>query len=129
MDVMNVREEHLRIGDAERERSAVELGEHYAQGRITTAEHAERLDAVWAARTRAELAPIFADLPRPAVASAAALAPDRVRWRAGRPRLRFLPVLLVLMALAVVTHAPWLLVLPAVLFVLIRRARWSRQMR
>lgn len=55
----------LRIGDAEREAAARELGEHYAQGRITTDEHSERLDRIWAARTAADLAPAFSDLPRP----------------------------------------------------------------
>ena len=59
-------DEHLRIGDAERERAATALGEHYAQGRITAEEHTERLEQVWAARTRAELQPVFRDLPGPA---------------------------------------------------------------
>jgi hypothetical protein len=53
----------LRIGDAERTAAADELGEHYAQGRLSTEEHHERLDRIWAARTRSELAPIFSDLP------------------------------------------------------------------
>ena len=55
--------EHLRMSDAEREQAAAELGEHYVQGRLTTEEHSERLDQIWAARTRAELAPVFRDLP------------------------------------------------------------------
>ena len=55
--------EHLRMSDAEREQAAGELGEHYVQGRLTAEEHSERLDQIWAARTRAELAPIFQDLP------------------------------------------------------------------
>jgi hypothetical protein len=53
----------LRIGDAERAAAADELGEHYAQGRLTSEEHLERLDRVMAARTRSELTPIFSDLP------------------------------------------------------------------
>ena len=53
----------LRIGDAERTQAAEELGEHYAQGRLTTEEHNERLDQILQARTRTELAPIFRDLP------------------------------------------------------------------
>ena len=56
-------EDHLRIGDAEREQAAAALGEHYAAGRLSTEEHAERLDRVWAARTRAALGPLFRDLP------------------------------------------------------------------
>ena len=38
-------------------------------GRITTEEHSERLEQIWAARTAADLAPAFADLPRPRVAN------------------------------------------------------------
>ena len=57
----------LRIGDAEREEAARELGEHFALGRITAEEHSERLEQVWAARTKADLAPAFRDLPRPQV--------------------------------------------------------------
>jgi hypothetical protein len=34
----------LRIGDAEREEAARELGEHYALGRISADEHSERLE-------------------------------------------------------------------------------------
>jgi hypothetical protein len=56
-------DDHLRMSDAERERAANELGEHYAEGRIDRVEHAERLDRIWAARTRGELGPIFRDLP------------------------------------------------------------------
>ena len=44
--------EHLRMSDAEREQAAGELGEHYVQGRLTAEEHSERLDQIWAARTR-----------------------------------------------------------------------------
>ena len=55
----------LRIGDADRESAARELGEHFALGRITPDEHAERLEQIWAARTAADLAPAFRDLPRP----------------------------------------------------------------
>jgi hypothetical protein len=55
----------LRIGDDDRETAARELGEHFALGRITAEEHSERLEQIWAARTQADLAPVFADLPRP----------------------------------------------------------------
>ncbi len=59
-------DDHLRMSDAEREQAAAALGEHYAQGRLTTEEHSERLDRIWAAKTRAEVTPIFRDLPGPA---------------------------------------------------------------
>ncbi|MGC4109959.1 MAG: DUF1707 domain-containing protein [Nocardioides sp.] len=58
--------DRLRIGDAEREAAARELGEHFAMGRISVDEHAERLEQIWGARTAADLGPAFRDLPRPA---------------------------------------------------------------
>ena len=104
--------EHMRISDADRDRAATALGEHFAQGRLTVDEHAERLDAIWSARTGADLAPIFADLPR--------LAPPPVRpdYRPGRTvgssRWRgvpFWPAVAVLVLLSVVTEMPfWILV-------------------
>ena len=38
---------------------------HYADGRLDHEEYDERLDAIWTARTRADLALLFSDLPRP----------------------------------------------------------------
>ena len=70
----------LRIGDAERERAASQLAEHYAVGRLTQEEHAERLDRIWAARTQAELDPVFVDLPGHATA-----APPPWQQAASRP--------------------------------------------
>jgi hypothetical protein len=58
----------VRIGDAERDAAAAELREHYAAGRLTLAEFGQRLDAVFASRTRQDLSRVTADLPhvRPA---------------------------------------------------------------
>jgi hypothetical protein len=53
----------LRVGDSEREAVAAELREHYAQGRLTLEAFQQRLDAAFAARTRAELDELIADLP------------------------------------------------------------------
>ena len=60
----------IRLSDAEREAAAADLGEHFAQGRLTADEHAERLEQVWSAKTRGEVAPIFRDLPSPYAAVA-----------------------------------------------------------
>ncbi|MEW1859823.1 DUF1707 domain-containing protein [Streptomyces sp. NBC_00669] len=54
---------HLRVSDDERDHTAALLGDALAAGRIDVGEHAERLEAVYAARTRGELVPITADLP------------------------------------------------------------------
>jgi hypothetical protein len=53
----------LRAADADRDRVADQLREALAEGRLSPEEHAERLDAVYAAKTYAELAPIVEDLP------------------------------------------------------------------
>jgi hypothetical protein len=125
-----VNEEQLRIGDAERDAAAGELGEHYAAGRLTAEEHAERLEQVWAARTRADLAPVFRDLPgRYAGAWSAAsrpVPPAYVPAWAGRrgfpPPL--LAVLAVLVVLTVLTHLPFVLVgLLVAAFVVTRHRR------
>ena len=135
-------EDQLRIGDAERERAAAELGEHYVSGRLSAEEHADRLDRVWSARTRAELGALFRDLPGPygPVASAPVGTARRASYwsggvtpfRRGRPSPLVL-VVLVLLAVTVVTQVPVILVGGLVaLFVLARHRRsacarnWSR---
>ncbi len=85
----------LRIGDAERTTAAQDLGEHFAQGRLSAEEHQERLDRVMNARTASELTPLFADLPGStyraprayAAADRAGVGSDgrRDRPRGGRP--------------------------------------------
>ena len=54
----------LRVGDAERDAAAADLGEHYVAGRLTLEELHHRLDAVLSARTYGQLTRIMADLPR-----------------------------------------------------------------
>jgi len=74
---------HLRASDADRERIANVLREAAGDGRLTMAELDERLDAVYAAKTYAELEPITHDLPttgteyQPAVSPSAAVDPAR----------------------------------------------------
>ena len=95
-----------RLGDADRDRAAAELADHYAAGRLDAEEHAERMDAIWTARVGADLAPIFADLPRSV--------PEREasgRRSRGWHSVPFLPVAAVLVVLSVVTHLPfWILI-------------------
>jgi Domain of unknown function (DUF1707) len=71
----------LRIGDAEREATAAELREHFAHGRLTLEEFNQRLDAVFAAKTQADLTRITRDLPH--VRSGGAPLPS-ARTRPGR---------------------------------------------
>ena len=134
-------DDQLRIGDAERDRSAAELAEHYAEGRLTTEEHAERLDRIWAARTRSDLLPIFRDLPgayrqgqaagpwaSPAERAHGSAGPRPWSGRRGVPA-PLLVVLVVLLGISVATHVPVLLAgILVVAFVLSRhrrRATWG----
>ncbi|WP_370423945.1 DUF1707 domain-containing protein [Streptomyces sp. QH1-20] len=54
----------LRASDADRDRTADILREALAEGRLTAEEHAERIGAVYRARTHAELEPLVRDLPK-----------------------------------------------------------------
>src|SRR5215831_15274249 len=53
----------LRASDADRDRTAAVLGNALATGRLTSTEHAERLDAAYTATTLGELATLARDLP------------------------------------------------------------------
>jgi hypothetical protein len=53
----------LRASDADRDHAAAVLGGALATGRLTSAEHAERLDTLYAAKTLGELATLTRDLP------------------------------------------------------------------
>jgi uncharacterized membrane protein len=122
-------DDHLRMSDAEREQAATALGEHYAQGRLTTEEHSERLDRIWAAKTRAEVAPIFSDLPGPAAAP-----PPRVTAPHTSPRgrrrgfpLPLVVVFAILVVVTVLTNLPLILIGLAVWFLLMRRGSHARR--
>jgi hypothetical protein len=106
-----------RVSDNDRERAMADLAGHYADGRLDHEEYDERLDAIWTARTRADLALLFSDLPRPQATYPPS--PARPAARYGGPRRRFplLPVIAVLVLLSALTDAPfWLLIFPLVFF-------------
>ncbi|MEV5414021.1 DUF1707 domain-containing protein [Thermopolyspora sp. NPDC052614] len=52
-----------RASDADRDRVAAVLGEALAAGRLTSVEHADRLEAAYAAVTLGDLLPLTRDLP------------------------------------------------------------------
>jgi hypothetical protein len=54
----------IRASDAEREQTIVQLHEACGEGRLSLDEFSERAKAVFTARTRGELVPLIADLPR-----------------------------------------------------------------
>ncbi|MBF8188987.1 DUF1707 and DUF2154 domain-containing protein [Nonomuraea sp. K274] len=53
----------LRASDADRDHVAAVLGEALASGRLTSVEHADRLESAYTAKTVGELVPITRDLP------------------------------------------------------------------
>jgi hypothetical protein len=74
----------LRASDADRDRAASVLNEAMAQGRLTAEEHSERLDALYAAKTHADIVPVIADLPATAAVPATAPAGPAAADRGGR---------------------------------------------
>ncbi|NUR09065.1 MAG: DUF1707 domain-containing protein [Nocardioidaceae bacterium] len=122
----------MRIGDSEREAAVSSLGEHFAAGRLTKEEYDERSEQAWAARTASQLYPLFADLPRP---QARRPEPEGSRDRGPGPRRHpgwwagawMAPVLMALIALVVLTHLPWFVVLIVgwIMFAKVSR-HWAR---
>jgi Domain of unknown function (DUF1707) len=66
----------LRASDADREEAATVLNAALAEGRLSVAEHSERLDAIYSAKTHAEIAPLIDDLPAKGVATVPARRTD-----------------------------------------------------
>jgi hypothetical protein len=99
----------LRVGDAERESTATALREHYAQGRLSTDELNDRLDAAFSATTYGQLDRVTQDLPhiQPVPAAPPPEAPV-ARPRSGRLAARaataLVTVALLLFVVAVVGH-------------------------
>lgn len=72
---------HIRVSDAERESLAEELREHTVAGRLTAEEYEQRLGAVYAARTRADLDALRSDLPVSTEAARRALVQRKSKLR------------------------------------------------
>ena len=60
----------LRASDADRDQAASMINNALAEGRLDAEEHAERLDAIYSAKTHAELVPLLEDLPTAGSATA-----------------------------------------------------------
>jgi len=73
-------ERDVRVSDADRDSVAAQLREHYALGRLTMDELNERLDRVFASRTRADLNAVTSDLP---YAAPRGVLPSDGAWRGG----------------------------------------------
>ena len=127
--------DQLRIGDAEREAAARELGEHFAMGRITAEEHSDRLEQIWASRTSADLRPVFSDLPRPRPAQPprpASPGSSGRPWWPAMPRLGFpLKALIAIVVLMVAFQHLWFLLVAVVVYACVvrrftHRSRYAR---
>ena len=63
-------DENIRVSDADRERVAARLREHFAAGRLTSEELEERITATLNAKTLGDLRQVMTDLPGEAPLSA-----------------------------------------------------------
>jgi hypothetical protein len=98
-------DDRIRVSDADRERVAARLREHFAQGRLSSEELDERISATLGAKTFGDLRRVLADLPEPALVPPQVSRP--VPWAArpavfGRgPRIFPLALLALIAALAI----------------------------
>jgi len=123
----------LRVSDADRDRAIAEMSEHYQAGRLTTEELEDRTGRALAARTSADLAALFTDLPRrqAPVTSAAASAPASP-GRSWPARVPVVPVaiLAVVAVLALLSghlfHIAWV---PVVAIIVVRLLAGGRDRR
>lgn len=108
--------DRIRVSDADRERVAARLREHYAEGRLSAEEMDERISAALSAKTEGDLRHLLADLPEPGAAQVpqagrnwAGPAWGGPRWVVHRRRPRVLPLLLFALIVALVLPgAGWL---------------------
>jgi hypothetical protein len=106
-------DDRIRVSDADRERVADRLREHFAQGRLSSEELDERISAALTAKTFGDLRHIMADLPEPELVPPRAGRPAPWPARPGaigarRPRILPLALLALIVALAI-PGAGWVL--------------------
>ena len=102
-------DDQIRVSDADRERVAARLREHFAEGRLSSEELDERLSAALGAKTAGDLRRVMADLPAAAPVPAQAGLGGPARGLAFRRGPRLWPVaVLALIAALVIPGAGWL---------------------
>jgi hypothetical protein len=74
--------DRVRVSDAERDEAISQLGERFAEGRLTHDTFMFRVDAALRARDRRDLAQLLADLPSPRTLGSALRAYGRRGWAA-----------------------------------------------
>ena len=122
----------LRVSDADRDRVAAELSEHFQAGRLTQDEFDERVGRAISARTQGDLDELLADLPSgrtagslPAAVPPAGQVARGARWAAPAAVLAVAVALFAVTAALPHGHgrwAPWWLIPLA--FFTIRRLAW-----
>ena len=105
-------DDRIRVSDADRERAAARLREHFADGRLSSDELDERIAAALTAKTAGDVRRIMADLPGPVPAPPRARqsppgAPRPGAVFRGGPRIVPLAVFALIAAL-VIPGAGWL---------------------
>jgi hypothetical protein len=104
-------DDRIRVSDADRDRVAARLRDHFAEGRLTQEELDERISAALSAKTFGDLRPLMADLPEPEPVPARAApnlqraGPPRVAYRHGPPILPL--VLFGLLAAVLIPGGGW----------------------
>jgi hypothetical protein len=78
----------IRIGDADRDRLALQLREHFTAGRLTMDELDRRLGVVLAAEYADDAAAVFTDLPGPGVPGVGVPSPGLPGVGSGGRRVR-----------------------------------------
>ena len=131
----------LRVSDADRDRAIAELSEHYQAGRLSTEEFEDRTGRALQARTTADLADLFTDLPRRqapmtgATATSAARPSPASPARAWPARVPVAPVaiLAVVAVLALLSghlfHIAWVPVVAIIVVRLLAGGRSRREAR
>ena len=105
-------DDRIRVSDADRDRVAARLRDHFAEGRLTQDELDERISAALGAKTVGDLRRVMADLPEPEPVPARTApgpqwaGPPRVAYRHG-PRI--LPLMMfALLAAVLIPGGGWL---------------------
>ena len=113
----------LRLSDADRDRAVAELSEHFQAGRIAADELDDRVGRALQARTVADLAPLFADLPgeRPAATGPGSRQVSPAPSRSARVPALPIAIIVVIALGGFLSGHPALIVLVPVLVLLIVR--------
>lgn len=105
-------DDRIRVSDADRDRVAARLRDHFAEGRLTQDELDERLSAALTAKTVGDLRGLMTDLPGPAQLTPPAGQPQRTGprpWAVRRHRPLILPLVLLVLLAGLLTPGGWAL--------------------